>query len=155
MSAAKSKTKKKKMKTKDKVLLTVSIVMIVLALLALAGVLLMNTSIFQDPNIGEGGMTNSFATPNEIKEKTYNELIYQNKMIHIRANIQKAEKQIKFWHKRDTKPNRGLCNQTIRGTRTKNGVIKKVNKLNIYNPSDVETLKKMIKNGKEDSFLMY
>ncbi len=92
---------------------------------------------------------------NEINEKTYNELIYQNKMIHIRANIQKAEKQIKFWHKRDTKPNRGLCNQTIRGTRTENGVIKKVNKLNIYNPSDVETLKKMIKNGKEDSFLMY
>ena len=68
---------------------------------------------------------------NEINEKTYNELIYQNKMIHIRANIQKAEKQIKFWHKRDTKPNRGLCNQTIRGTRTENGVIKKVNKLNI------------------------
>ncbi|MCI9079084.1 MAG: type II CRISPR RNA-guided endonuclease Cas9 [Lachnospiraceae bacterium] len=91
----------------------------------------------------------------EINEKTYNELIYQNKMIQIRANIKKAEKNVKFWHKRDSKPNRGLCNQTIRGTRNDNGIIKKVNKLNIYNPSDVETLKKMISNGKEDCFLMY
>lgn len=75
MSAAKSKTKKKKMRTKDKVLLIISIIMIVLSLLALAGVLLMNTSIFQDPNIGEGGMTTSFATPDTIKEKTMNFLI--------------------------------------------------------------------------------
>ena len=91
----------------------------------------------------------------EINERTYNELIYQNKMIQIRANIQKAEKKVKFWHKRDSKPNRGLCNQTIRGTRNDNGIIKKVNKLNIYDPHDVETLKKMINNGKQDCFLMY
>ncbi len=91
----------------------------------------------------------------EFNEKTYNELIYQNKMIQIRANIKKAEKQVKFWHKRDSKPNRGLCNQTIRGTRNDNGTIKKVNKLDIYDPSGVVTLKKMISQGKENCFLMY
>ena len=91
----------------------------------------------------------------EINEKTYNELIYQNKMMQIRTNILRAEKQVKFWHKRDSKPNRGLCNQTIRGTRNDNGVIKKVNKLNIYEPSGIETLKKMINKGEESRFLMY
>ena len=74
MPAAKSKPKKKKMRTRDKVLLTVSIIMIVLSVLALAGVLLMNTSIFQDPTF-QGGTTNSFATPNSIREKTMNFLI--------------------------------------------------------------------------------
>lgn len=91
----------------------------------------------------------------DINEKTYNELMYQNKMMQIRTNILKAEKQVKFWHKRDSKPNRGLCNQTIRGTRNDNGVIKKVNKLNIYEPSGIKTLKKMISDGKENRFLMY
>ena len=90
----------------------------------------------------------------EFNEKTYNELIYQNKMIQIRANIKKAEKQVKFWHKRDSKPNRGLCNQTIRGTRNDNGTIKKVNKLDIYDPSGGVTMKKMIRQGKENCFIM-
>ena len=90
-----------------------------------------------------------------MSDKAYDELMYQNQWMRIRANIQKAEKEVKYWHKRDSKPNRGLCNQTIRGTREKDGATMKVNKLNIYEPSGWAKLKKMIEQGKQERFLMY
>lgn len=91
----------------------------------------------------------------EINDKNYDELIYLNHWMKIRANIQKARKEIKYWHKKDTKPNRGLCNQTIRGTHEADGKIMKINKLNIYEKKGIETLKKMIAKGKEKDFLMF
>lgn len=89
----------------------------------------------------------------EEMDKSYEELMYQEKAMRIRKNIKNAD--VKYWHKRDTKPNRGLCNQTIRGTRTVDGTIMKVNKINIYTPSGVDTLKKIISKGDEQRFLMY
>lgn len=90
-----------------------------------------------------------------INDKTYDELLYLNKWMQMRANIRRAEKKIKYWHRRDTKPNRGLCNQTIRGTREFEGKTMKVNKLNIYDAKGFETLCKMIAKGKQESFLMF
>lgn len=90
-----------------------------------------------------------------MNDKTYDEMLYQNQWIRVRANIQKAEKRIKYWHKRDTKPNRGLCKQTIRGTREIDGAIMKINKLDIYTVNGLATLKKMLDGGKQEHFLMF
>lgn len=92
---------------------------------------------------------------NSMNDKTYEELMYQNQWIQIRTNIQKAEKKVKYWHKRDSKANRALCNQTIRGTREIDGTTMKVNKINIYDPVGIGTLKKMVAQGKQERFLMY
>lgn len=91
----------------------------------------------------------------QMNDKTYDELLYINKQMRIRANIQKAVKEVKFWHKRDSKPNRGLSDQTIRGTRNIQGETMKIYKLNIYTKEGIKTLKKMIADGKQDNFLMY
>ena len=73
MSTVRTK-KKKKMKTKDKVMLIVSVVMIVVAVTTLLVVAMMNSSLFQDVQ-GGGGLTGSYATAPEIKEKTVNFLL--------------------------------------------------------------------------------
>ena len=74
MSTVRTK-KKKKMRTRDKVMLTISIIMIVAAVLALAAVALMNSSIFQDPNVGLGGWTNDHKTDASIRDKQVNFLL--------------------------------------------------------------------------------
>lgn len=88
-------------------------------------------------------------------DQKYEEVIYQGKWVKIRANIQAAEKKVKFWHKRDTKANRALSDQTIRGTRNIDGKIQKINKLDIYTKNGYETLKNKLSKGKEGDFLMY
>jgi CRISPR-associated endonuclease Csn1 len=67
-----------------------------------------------------------------IDDETYEDLMYQKQWSQVKRNIEKAEKNVKYWHKADRKANRGLCNQTIRGTREKEGDVFKINKLNIY-----------------------
>jgi CRISPR-associated endonuclease Csn1 len=90
-----------------------------------------------------------------MDDETYADILYQNKWLQIKNNINDAEKKVKFWHKVDTKVNRGLCNQTIRGTREINGRIYKINKLSIYDSNGYKTFKKMIDGGKQEKFLMY
>lgn len=91
----------------------------------------------------------------KLNDKTYDEIMYQNKWMNIKRNIQAAEKKVKFWHKVDKKPNRGLCNQTIRGTRVVDDKVMKINKLNIYQPNDYKRLKEMLEKKQENQFLMY
>lgn len=91
----------------------------------------------------------------KMDDMTYEEVMYQNKWMNIKSNIQAAEKKVKYWHKVDKKPNRGLCNQTIRGTRNYDDKIQKINKLDIYTLDGYATLKKMIEGGKSQRFLMY
>lgn len=91
-------------------------------------------------------------------DKTYEELMYANKLYSIMKCIEEAEKHVKYWHKVDTKPNRGLSNLTIYGTREYDGKKYKINSLNIYSsaPSNgYKTLVKMIEDGKQEKFLMY
>lgn len=91
----------------------------------------------------------------KMNSKTYKEILYQNKWMNIKSNIMAAEKKVKYWHKVDKKPNRGLCNQTIRGTRQINGKTMKINKIDIYSKDGWKTLKKILDDGKEERFLMY
>lgn len=63
------------MRTGDKVMLTIAIIMIVVAVLALAVIALMNSSIFQDSQVGEGGFNNSYATEESIRDKQVNFLL--------------------------------------------------------------------------------
>lgn len=89
-----------------------------------------------------------------MDDETYKNILYAGKWLEIKDKLIEAEKRVKYWHKIDRKINRGLCNQTIRGTRDVDGATYKINKLNIYDQKSFETLKKMIKDGKEDRFLM-
>ncbi len=89
----------------------------------------------------------------EELDKSYDELMYQEKAMRIRKNIKNAE--IKYWHKRDTKPNRGLSKKQIRGTRCVDGFNELVNKLNIYDSKDVKKIRNMLDAGKEEKFLMF
>lgn len=88
-------------------------------------------------------------------EKTYEEVLYQNKGWSIRKTLINAEKNVQYWYKVDTKANRTLCNQTIRGTRNLDDKVYKVNKLNIYSKEGYKTLTDKIKNGKERELLIY
>lgn len=91
----------------------------------------------------------------KMNEKTYDEVLYLNKWMKIREHIQTAEKKVKYWHKVDRKPNRTLCNQTIRGTKAYDGKLQKINKIDIYTANGWATLKRMLDKGQSDRFLMY
>lgn len=85
-------------------------------------------------------------------DNTYKKILYEEKWYAIRQEITRARQEIKYHFYVDRKINRGLCNQTIRGSRTIEGAIYKINKLNIY--KDFKLFNEKIKKGKEDSFLM-
>lgn len=90
-----------------------------------------------------------------IDDDFYEDYMYCKKWSQVKKNIESAEKDIKYWHKVDRKANRGLCNQTIRGTRENDGKIFKINKLNIYTREGYKTFENMIAKNKEINFLMY
>ena len=48
-----------------------------------------------------------------------------------------------------------MCNQTIYGTREKDGKIHKISSYNIYDDKECNSLKKMINSGKGSDLLMY
>lgn len=106
-------------------------------------------------DLDSGEILDNQAWEEKMGEEIYNEILYENKWSDVKRNILEAEKQIKYWHKVDKKPNRSLCNQTIRGTRNYDDKIQKINKLDIYTLKGYGDLKKMIDNGKSDRFLMY
>lgn len=91
----------------------------------------------------------------QMNDKVYEDILYQNKWLKIKDNIKEAEKHVKYWHKVDKKANRGLCNQTIRGTRVSEGEVYKINKINIYTRAGINSFRNMIEKGKEKEFLMY
>lgn len=79
---------------------------------------------------------------NEVfTDRTYEEQMYANRLYTIKRLISDAEKQVKYWHKVDTKPNRGLSNATIYGTREYEGKTFKINKLDIYSAAPSKDIK--------------
>lgn len=76
-------------------------------------------------------------------------------MNEIRKKIIEVEEKVKYNYKIDKKCNRGLCNQTIYGTREKDGKIHKISSYNIYDDKECNSLKKMINSGKGSDLLMY
>ncbi len=83
------------------------------------------------------------------------EIMYQQKRMRIIREIKVAQSRVKYWFKVDKKPNRGLCNQTIYGTRNVDGETYKINKLNLYNAEDVKKIRQMIAENQQSKFLMY
>lgn len=91
---------------------------------------------------------------NKFKELSKYDEIVTNKTPYfiIKDRLVEAAENMKFSHKVDKKINRGVSNQTIYGTRIKDGEIYVVNKIkNIYDDKDYETfLKKLTKKSKKD-----
>lgn len=72
------KTKKKKSKTslKDKILITIFSIIIVVSVVCVAGVLLLNTSFFENKDRpGDGTINENIVTPTEVKDKYVNFLV--------------------------------------------------------------------------------
>lgn len=84
-----------------------------------------------------------------MSDKVYVDYLYGKKWAAIRSEITRAEKDVKFWYHVDTKCNRGLCNQTIRGTREYDGKTYKINKLDIRTKDGLAVFKKLALSDKE------
>ena len=92
---------------------------------------------------------------NIINDDTLDDVMYKERLHIMRNAIVEAEKKVKYWHKVDKKPNRGICNQTIRGTRNIDGEILKINKLNLFDKAGLSTFKKIIEKNQENRLLVY
>lgn len=90
-----------------------------------------------------------------MSEEVYKDYMYEDKWQKIKQDIVAAQMRVKYWYKVDKKCNRTLCNQTIRGTRTYENKVYKINKLNIYSDDGIKIFKNMISKEKESQFLMY
>lgn len=90
-----------------------------------------------------------------IDDDEFDDILYKERMNEIRKKIIEAEEKVKYNYKIDKKCNRGLCNQTIYGTREKDGKIHKISSYNIYDDKECNSLKKMINSGKGSDLLMY
>lgn len=78
-----------------------------------------------------------------MSDDVYKEYLYGKKWLQIRNTITEAEKNVKYWYYVDKKSNRGLCNQTIRGTRQYDNTIYKINKFDIRTKEGLETFEKL------------
>ena len=85
----------------------------------------------------------------EMTDQVYADYLYGAKWSNIRREITRAEQEVKYWHLVDRKVNRGLCNQTIRGTREYDGAIYKINKFDIRTKDGVALFKKLALSSKE------
>lgn len=79
-----------------------------------------------------------------MSDDVYQKYLYGQKWSEIRKNIIEAEKNVKFWHYVYHKCNRGLSNQTIRGTREYNGKICKTYTLDIRKKEGIKVFKGLI-----------
>lgn len=84
-----------------------------------------------------------------MSDDIYKDYLYGRKWANIRGEVLRAEKEVKFWYYQIRKVNRGLCNQTIRGTREYDGKKYKINKLDIRTKDGFATFKKMALSKKE------
>ena len=85
----------------------------------------------------------------KMSEEVFEKYLYGMRWMNIRQEIERAEKEVKYWHYVDYKCNRGLCNQTIRGTREYNGEVYKINKLDIRNKKEFAVFQKLAFSNKE------
>ncbi len=84
-----------------------------------------------------------------MSDEVYEKYLYGSRWSGIRREMVLAEKEVKYWHHVNKKCNRGLCNQTIRGTRSYDGKTYKINKLDIRSKEGVATFKKLALSSKE------
>lgn len=84
-----------------------------------------------------------------MSDEVYVDYLYGKKWTNIRQEIVRAEKNVKYWHYVFRKPNRGLCNQTIRGTREYDGNQYKINKLDIRTKEGATVFAKLAFSEKE------
>ncbi|MBR1861488.1 MAG: type II CRISPR RNA-guided endonuclease Cas9 [Lachnospiraceae bacterium] len=89
------------------------------------------------------------------QDRIYKEILFQKRLYDFKKQVNEAESKIKIWYKVDKKCNRGLCNQTIYGTRDLNGEKYIVDSLDLYNNDDIKNLRKLIDKHKETDILMY
>ncbi len=85
----------------------------------------------------------------EMTDKVYADCLYGIKWINIHEEITRAEKEVKYWYMVDKKVNRGLCNQTIYGSRKFNNKIYKINKFDIRTKDGIGQFKKFALSDKE------
>lgn len=78
-----------------------------------------------------------------MSDEVYADYLYGKKWANIRNEVVKAEKNVKYWHYVMRKSNRGLCNQTIRGTREYDGKQYKINKLDIRTKEGIKVFAKL------------
>ncbi len=98
-----------------------------------------------------GEILNKTMYGEKMSDDVYEYCLYGMKWSNIRNEITRAEKEVKYWHYVDRKSNRGLCNQTIRGTREYNGKTYKINKLDIRTKDGVDAFKKLALSEKEST----
>ena len=96
-----------------------------------------------------GEILNQDMWDDNMSDKVYTDYLYGKKWIRIRQEITRAEKEVKYWFRVDKKINRGLCNQTIRGTREYEGKTYKINKFDIRTKEGVALFKKLAFSNKE------
>lgn len=96
-----------------------------------------------------GEILNSKMWEKQMSDEVYKDYLYGIKWSNIRREITKAEKLVKYWYYVDRKANRGLCNQTIRGTREYDGKTYKINSLDIRTKEGVAVFKKLALSNKE------
>lgn len=85
----------------------------------------------------------------QMSEEVYKDYLYGMKWSNIRNEITRAGKEVRYWHYVDRKCNRGLCNQTIRGTREYDGKTYKINKFDIRTKEGSALFKKLAFSKKE------
>lgn len=93
-----------------------------------------------------------------MSDEVYADYLYGKKWANIRNEVVKAEKNVKYWHYVMRKSNRGLCNQTIRGTREYDGKQYKINKLDIRTKEGIKVFSKLAfskKDSDRERLLVY
>lgn len=84
-----------------------------------------------------------------MSDKVYADYLYGSKWSQIRQYLMEAEKNVKYRHRVDTKCNRGLCNQTIRGSREYDGKIYKINKFDIRSKEGAKKFRELVWDSKK------
>lgn len=93
-----------------------------------------------------------------MSDEVYADYLYGKKWANVRNEVVKAEKNVKYWHYVMRKSNRGLCNQTIRGTREYDGKQYKINKLDIRTKEGIKVFAKLAfskKDSDRERLLVY
>jgi len=90
----------------------------------------------------------------KMSDDVYKDYLYGKKWSEIRKHITESEKRVKYWFLIDKKANRGLCNQTIRGTREYEGKTYKINKFDIRSKDGAKVFQKLAFDEKERERLL-
>lgn len=77
-------------------------------------------------------------------DQKYKEASYLARWSRIKANIERAADKNKYWYQVNKKCNRGLCNQTVYGTRQYDNKTYKISKLDIRTDDGIKKFKGIV-----------